>query len=444
MMKISAIALLGLGGIAVAHAEPIAQCEPQRFFPDFQATPLEFGVDVRINDEHLIVVDRFGWVYTYRKDASTGDWTLNQRVPGSSGGDIELDGDRFVTGSLGVERFGGAIVYEFDGALWQEAGRLTTPDDARWRGMGESVTLYGDAAALGNGGDGVRVYRHGSEGWQEIAFLISPDSPTRSSDFGYAMHMDERFLFIAAPGEDITGGQDGAVYVYEFGAIGAPTLFQKLTVAGPFPQGLGPRFGHSVYVDGDTLAVGAWLFGPGCGGEGNPYGSVFLYEFDGKRWEPTAYVIRPDPPCRGLNFGWDVCLDGDLLAVGARGDGMGTCHLYRRQADRQWVHARAVTLEGMGGFDYAESVSLGGGQLAIGGSEGFTMGFDQGVADVFDLDCLLCTPDLDADDRLSVFDFLAFFNLFEDGDPIADFDGDGEFTLFDFLAFQDAFDAGCG
>ncbi len=54
-----------------------------------------------------------------------------------------------------------------------------------------------------------------------------------------------------------------------------------------------------------------------------------------------------------------------------------------------------------------------------------------------------CPADLDRDGRLTLFDFLAFQNAFDAGDPVADFDGDGELTLFDFLAFQNAFDAGC-
>ncbi|MEQ8844586.1 MAG: GC-type dockerin domain-anchored protein [Phycisphaerales bacterium] len=54
-----------------------------------------------------------------------------------------------------------------------------------------------------------------------------------------------------------------------------------------------------------------------------------------------------------------------------------------------------------------------------------------------------CQADLDGDGVLTIFDFLAFQNLFDMGDPIADFDGDGSLTLFDFLAFQNAFDAGC-
>lgn len=54
-----------------------------------------------------------------------------------------------------------------------------------------------------------------------------------------------------------------------------------------------------------------------------------------------------------------------------------------------------------------------------------------------------CRVDLDGDGELTIFDFLAYQNLFDAGDPIADFDGDGALTIFDFLAFQNEFDAGC-
>ena len=54
-----------------------------------------------------------------------------------------------------------------------------------------------------------------------------------------------------------------------------------------------------------------------------------------------------------------------------------------------------------------------------------------------------CRADLDGDGELTLFDFLAFQNLFAAGDPAADLDGDGLFTIFDFLAFQNEFAAGC-
>jgi len=54
-----------------------------------------------------------------------------------------------------------------------------------------------------------------------------------------------------------------------------------------------------------------------------------------------------------------------------------------------------------------------------------------------------CRADLDGDGSLTIFDFLAFQNLFDTGDLAADFDGDGSLTIFDFLSFQNEFDAGC-
>ena len=54
-----------------------------------------------------------------------------------------------------------------------------------------------------------------------------------------------------------------------------------------------------------------------------------------------------------------------------------------------------------------------------------------------------CYADLDGDGALTIFDFLAFQNAFDAGDPIADCDGSGGLDIFDFLCFQNAFDAGC-
>ncbi len=56
---------------------------------------------------------------------------------------------------------------------------------------------------------------------------------------------------------------------------------------------------------------------------------------------------------------------------------------------------------------------------------------------------LACRADLDGDGVLTIFDFLAFQNLFDGGDLRADFDGDGALTIFDFLAFQNEFSMGC-
>ncbi|MFI4883350.1 MAG: GC-type dockerin domain-anchored protein [Phycisphaerales bacterium JB064] len=65
------------------------------------------------------------------------------------------------------------------------------------------------------------------------------------------------------------------------------------------------------------------------------------------------------------------------------------------------------------------------------------------IIDYFVGEVETCRVDLDDDGSLTIFDFLAFQNLFDAGDLIADFDGDGSLTIFDFLSFQNEFDAGC-
>jgi hypothetical protein len=427
---------LSVVGDAVALGQS-ADCEPQRFFPDFQARDLEFGMGVAINDEHLLVADRFGGakIYCYSKDGQ-GHWALRQTVPGGGvGASLDLSGDRFVTGSFDVPFFGGALVYDFDGQHWTETGRMGSPDIAFLSPWGNETAIHGRLAALANWGSAVLTFYESDSGWQFTADLDpTPVRPDRT-DFGNALMVDDRFLIVGAPGEPVTGIQNGAVYVYAWDADGLPVPTQKLL---PEPAPLGPRLGTSIDLDGDTMVVGAreYRIGDEFG-----LGAAYVYTLRDGLWELDQMLFAPTL-VRGSQFGWDVAIDGDTIAVGAITEGRGAVYLYRRGDDGLWRHAERVTLD-IPGLEYGEAVDLSATQLVVGGSDVFSMGFDQGVADVYDLDCLLCTPDLDADGALTIFDFLLFFNLFQDGDPLADFDGDGELTLFDFLAFQTAFDAGC-
>jgi hypothetical protein len=54
-----------------------------------------------------------------------------------------------------------------------------------------------------------------------------------------------------------------------------------------------------------------------------------------------------------------------------------------------------------------------------------------------------CLADFDGSGSLDIFDFLAFTNAFNSGDPRADLTPDGVLDLFAFLAFFTAFNAGC-
>jgi hypothetical protein len=54
-----------------------------------------------------------------------------------------------------------------------------------------------------------------------------------------------------------------------------------------------------------------------------------------------------------------------------------------------------------------------------------------------------CYPDFNGDGTLDLFDFLAYVNAFNAGNPDANCDGNGDLDLFDFLCYVNAFNAGC-
>ncbi|UYV11631.1 MAG: hypothetical protein NCW75_10015 [Phycisphaera sp.] len=96
----------------------------------------------------------------------------------------------------------------------------------------------------------------------------------------------------------------------------------------------------------------------------------------------------------------------------------------------------------LSGWDLIDASAISGDGTAIAGKGNFE---DRGSA--FLITGLRlpgsCRVDLNGDGMATVFDFLAFQNLFEAGDPRADFDADGALTILDFLAFRAAFDTGC-
>ena len=91
-------------------------------------------------------------------------------------------------------------------------------------------------------------------------------------------------------------------------------------------------------------------------------------------------------------------------------------------------------------FSFVSAISADGNWIACWGYQGSLANTQTWVAFIGGSPC---PADIDGDGELTLFDFLAFQNLFATGDLAADFDGDGELTLFDFLEFQNQFALGC-
>lgn len=103
---------------------------------------------------------------------------------------------------------------------------------------------------------------------------------------------------------------DGAAFVFVRDETG---WTQQARLHLPFDEaGEGDFFGRSLSVQGDVLAVGAPRRGNG---------SVHIFERTGTEWARTA-VVEPahQQSDSEAEFGHQVALDGDRLAVAARGD----------------------------------------------------------------------------------------------------------------------------
>ena len=203
-------------------------------------------------------------------------------------------------------------------------------------------------------------------------------------------------------------------------------------------------YGGSVWTlapfdDGSGLAL--YAGGVFSTADGRPAGLVARW--DGTGWQPLPEDFTP-------GFGhsvraFTVLNDGSgdaLYAAGYFGVPATSTGNIARWDGTSWLPLGSGL--GASGFALQGAADAGGPALYAGGTFETAGGVVSGGMARWG--CTLppaCPADLDGDGELTIFDFLAFGNLFDDQDPRADFDGDGQFTIFDFLAFQNAFDAGC-
>lgn len=449
--------------VVATAAPPVAwaqaHCEPQRLTSPPASMPIRFGQHVATNGDQWFITDmnartlhgpsHAGAVHVY--DEVDGRLVHRQTITPADaqqwelfGSSISLDGNRILVGSIGTrvpgigQPAGAGFMYEFDGEEWVEVARLWPVGvDERF---GTGVVLSGETAVVwSNSWQSLHVYREADGDWAFHEFL-EPDGPLSLNCFGQSMAAGDGWFFVAAPCETSTPRlEEGAIYVYRQEPDGSLRRTQKI---GP---GELIRLGRSMSFDGTTLAVGAPFYSEFYEGQG----AVLLYEYDGERWVEVERITH-SRASRYDQLGVSVTIDGDTLIAGVSMEDTpaidGPAYLFRRSVSGEWHEIeRLVPSAPASAGRYAETVATDGRFALVGahGDEG-PSGASDGAAYFFDTACFYCEADLDADGTLTIFDFLTFFNLFEDGEALADFDGDGELTLYDFLAYQTAFDAGCG
>lgn len=215
--------------------------------------------------------------------------------------------------------------------------KASNPDSQDWFGYYSTVALDGDTLVVGafledgngsseadnsmSGAGAVYVFTRSSTNWSQQAYLKA-SHPDVGDGFGYSVAIAGDTLVVGTPGEDGNGSDEnnntlsgaGAAYVFtRTGNIWSQQAYLKAS-----NPGAQDRFGTSVSISGNTIAVGA----DGEDGDGSSEsdnsltdsGAAYTFTETNDIWNQEAYIKTPDIGSYA-NFGHRVALSGDTLAV---------------------------------------------------------------------------------------------------------------------------------
>jgi len=327
------------GGQTWSFQEKIAIATPQ--------ADESLGYGLVINGD-LLAVGAYGYdttnvdegaVYIYKTSDGGASWSHQQTIQASNksfdsrfGQFLDLDGDLLVVGAStavrgGISRAGEAYVFKTSdgGASWTEQ-QILTPSDSPFLDdlYGRSVAISGNLLVVGSSsidggssGEGaVYVFKtsDGGASWTEQQKIVSP-SPQNLEQFGYAASMDGDLIVISSPTSDVDAvSNTGAAWVYKTVDSGATWTFkQKLTASDGL---LADLAGITCAISGGLVVLGA--SGKDPNGQASGGGAYISKSSDnGETWIEQD-ILELETPVAQDNFGRNVAVDGDLVAVGAR------------------------------------------------------------------------------------------------------------------------------
>ena len=214
--------------------------------------------------------------------------------------------------------------------------------------------------------------------WSQQTKLTATDGGA-SGRFGTSVSLWGESLAVGAYYED-NGAGSGSTYVFTR-SNEVWSLQAKLTA---IDSAASDYFGRSVSLSGDSLAIGAY----GDDDNGSASGSAYLFIRSNGVWSQQGKVTAADG-AEGDQFGYSVSLSGDNLGVGAYGDddngeSSGSAYLFTRN-NGVWSQQSKLTADDGAAIDqFGISISLSGDSLAVAANGDDDNGNASGSAYVFD------------------------------------------------------------
>jgi len=230
---------------------------------------------------------------------------------------VAISGDFIVVGAPFDEPpdlFGSAYVFHRVNGSWVEQTKLTASTQFWGDAFGTSVAVDGDTIVVGapgtmdSGWSDARayVYRHDGFSWNEEAELI-PSGSFDGDRFGISVSISGDLIAVGAPGLEFSPSQ---VYVFRRDS----TNWTEEAILVGTDTDYDDAFGREVSANGDLVVVGAYHDDHA----GDTSGSAYVFRFDGEDWAEDAKLTAPNPG-PGQAFGLSVSIDGTMPIVGRNG-----------------------------------------------------------------------------------------------------------------------------
>ncbi len=306
-----------------------------------------FGANVAMIEDYIVigaVGARAAYVFYNDPDNPSDLWieikklTSRDSVGGDFfGGGVAIDGNYIVIGAYranveGMVNAGAAYVFYNDpnnpSNEWIEVQKLTASDGLTGDFLGKNVAINGDyiitgspQAAIGDEIDAgaAYVFYHDSDNpsneWTEVQKLTASDGLT-NDNFGFGLAMDENHIVIGAYHTDRGSDSNvGAAYVFDIDEekIGNWVEIKKLITNDHIVD---DNFGYNVAVDGNYIAVGA--SGADIGDEVDT-GAVYIFEINKggiNNWGQVQKLTASDGLANDY-FGVSIGIEGDNIIIGA-------------------------------------------------------------------------------------------------------------------------------
>ena len=257
--------------------------------------------------------------------------------------------------------------------LYPELATVLAADGAVLDQFGSSVSLSGDTLAVGVSNDNVganfsqgsvRVFVRSGTSWNLQTTLTVPDG-AGSDNFGSSVSLSGDTLAVGVSDDDVgTNANQGSVRVF----VRSGTSWSAQATLTASDGAANDRFGYSISLSGDTLAVGVPFDGVGAN---TSQGSVRVFVRSGTSWSAQATLTASDGAVSDL-FGSSISLSGDTLAVGVSGDDVGaignqgSVRVFVRSGTSWSLQATLTASDGAVSDQFGEVVSLSGDTLAVG------------------------------------------------------------------------------